>query len=56
MLGEERKTYTHIEQLCCLDPSMSGNDLVIVIDQNGVIEAEPLDAARDLPDLLNFRF
>jgi hypothetical protein len=31
---------------------MSGNDLAIVIDQNRVIEPEPFDAARDLPDLL----
>lgn len=31
---------------------MSGNDLVIVIDQNGIVEAESLDAARDLRDLL----
>ena len=35
-----------------LNAPMSGNDLVIVIDQNGVVEAEPLDAARDLLDLL----
>jgi hypothetical protein len=31
---------------------MSGNDLVIVIDQNGVVEPETLDTARDLLDLL----
>ena len=31
---------------------MSGDDLVIVIDKNGIVEAEPLDAARDLLDLL----
>src|SRR5882757_2503305 len=42
----------HIQQLCCLNAPMSGNDLVVVIDQNGVVKAEPLDAVRDLPDLL----
>ena len=31
---------------------MSGHDLIIVIDQNGVVEAEPLDTARDLLNLL----
>jgi hypothetical protein len=31
---------------------MSGNDLVIVIDQNGVVKAEPLDTACDLLNLL----
>ena len=31
---------------------MSGDDLVIVIDKNGVVEAEPLDAPRNLLDLL----
>jgi hypothetical protein len=31
---------------------MPGNDLVIVIDQNGIVKAEALDALRNLPDLL----
>jgi hypothetical protein len=31
---------------------MSGDDLVIVINKNGVVEAEPLDAPRNLLDLL----
>jgi hypothetical protein len=41
-----------MQQLCCLDAPMPGNDLVIVIDQNRVVEAEPLDALRNLLDLL----
>jgi len=41
-----------MQQLCCLDASMTGYDLVIVIDKNGVVEAEPLDAPRNLLDLL----
>jgi hypothetical protein len=31
---------------------MPGDDLVVVIDQNGVVEAETLDAACDLLNLL----
>jgi hypothetical protein len=31
---------------------MSGNDLVIVIDQNGVVKAETVNALRNLLDLL----
>ncbi len=42
----------HIQQLCRLDPPVSGDDLVIIVDQDGVIEAETFDAARNLLDLL----
>jgi hypothetical protein len=31
---------------------VSGNDLVIVIDQNGVVKAKAFDTARNLLDLL----
>jgi hypothetical protein len=31
---------------------MSGNDLIILVDQHGVVEAEALDASGNLPDLL----
>src|ERR1700722_13447774 len=42
----------HIEQLGSLDTPMSGNDLIIVVDQYGVVEAEARNAAGNLPDLL----
>ena len=31
---------------------MSGDDLVIVIDEDGIVEAEPFDAPRNLLDCL----
>jgi ABC-type branched-subunit amino acid transport system ATPase component len=40
------------QQLCCLDAPMPGNDLVIVVDQNGIVEAETLDTPSNLLDLL----
>jgi hypothetical protein len=39
------------EKLCSLDPTVPGNDLIVVADQDWVGEAEPFDAAGDLPDL-----
>jgi hypothetical protein len=41
-----------IQQLCRLNAAMSGNDLIIVIDQHGVVEAKTLYTSRDLLDLL----
>jgi hypothetical protein len=41
----------HIQQLRRLNAPMSGDNLVIVIDQNGIVKAETLDTPRDLLDL-----
>jgi hypothetical protein len=38
----------HTEQLRGFDPAVPGNDLLIVVDQDGVAEAKSLDAPRDL--------
>jgi hypothetical protein len=40
-----------MQQLCCLNAPVSGNDLVIVVDQNGIVEAETLDTPSNLLDL-----
>jgi hypothetical protein len=39
------------QQPCRSDPSMTGNDLALVVDQNRVTESEALDAVCDLTDL-----
>jgi hypothetical protein len=39
-------------QLCRLDATVPGNDLIIVVNQNGIIKSETVDAAGDLLDLL----
>jgi hypothetical protein len=39
-------------ELGCLDPAMSGDDLVIIADQHRIGEAELLNAIGNLPDLL----
>jgi len=33
-------------------PAMAGDDLLGIIDQDRIAEAEPRDAVRDLPNLL----
>src|SRR5437870_5201821 len=40
------------EELGGLDPAMTGDDLMIVADQNRVGKPKPLDAVGDLADLL----
>jgi hypothetical protein len=42
----------HSEQHCSFHSPVPGEDLVVLADQNGVGEPEPLDAATDLLDLL----
>jgi hypothetical protein len=41
-----------IEQLRGLDPAVAGDDSVVLVDQNWIVEAEGLNARRDLGDLL----
>jgi hypothetical protein len=40
------------KQLCGLDPAMPGNDLLLIVNENRIVEAESLDAVRNLADLL----
>jgi hypothetical protein len=42
----------HSEQHCSFHSPVPGEDLVVLADQNGVGEPEPLNAATDLLDLL----
>src|SRR6516164_7624350 len=39
------------EELCCLDPAMTGNNHVRIIHKHRIVEAESLDAVCDLSDL-----
>ena len=41
----------HAEQLCCLDAAVAGDDDVVLVDEDGVVEAERRDAVGDLADL-----
>ena len=41
----------HAEQLGCLDTAVPGDDETIFVDEDGVVEAERLDAVGDLVDL-----
>lgn len=52
-VGEaNRRDALQAYELGCLDPAMSGDDLVIIADQHRIGEAELLDAVGDLPELL----
>jgi hypothetical protein len=42
----------HSEQAACQQPTVPGDNLAVVIDQDRDIKAEGLDALGDLPDLL----
>ena len=48
----ERQDALNPEELCCLDPAMAGDDLVLIADEDRVGETEALDASGDLLDLL----
>ena len=48
----ERRDALNPEELCCLDPAMAGDDLVLIADEDRVGETEALDASGDLLDLL----
>ena len=41
----------HAEQLCCLNAAVPGDDHVIVVNEDGVVEAERRDAVGDLAHL-----
>jgi hypothetical protein len=47
-----RRDGLQADELGCLHPAMSGDDLVIITDQDRIGEAELPDAVGDLPDLL----
>ena len=55
-LGEvregDRRHRLPLQELCCLDPPMTGDDLAIMGDEDWVGEPKPLDRRCDLPDLL----
>jgi hypothetical protein len=51
MSQAHRRDFLQTEQLCGLDPAMTGNDLAVLSDENGVSEAELPDAIGDLSDL-----
>src|SRR5215472_11111196 len=40
------------EQLCRFDPPVTGDDLVVIINQDRIAESKPRDAFRDFLDLL----
>ena len=41
----------HAEQLRCLDAAVAGDDEAILVDEDGIVEAERRDAVGDLADL-----
>ena len=47
-----RRNLLQAEHLCGFDPSVAGDDLEVVGDEDGIDEAEPLDRLRNLFQLL----
>jgi hypothetical protein len=45
------RDFHHSDQLCGFDPSMTGDDRVVICDQNRIAKAKAPDAVGYLPDL-----
>ena len=51
MIEAQGRHFAHPKEAACVTPSVSGNDLVIAVDQDRHVEAKGLDAVGNLPDL-----
>src|SRR5262249_43051866 len=52
MRQPQRRHLGKTEEFCRFDPPMSGDELIVIINQNGIAESKPRDAFRDFLDLL----